>query len=342
MAPLYNTRETFSNTALYTSPHRSSSSKDAPPHVCPICAEPCADATPIKSHHALKMPSCDHIFGASCIETWFDSASTCPLCRQDFFPTHPEEISQELKEMPDLVEEALGVLQQMRDRYPQGRHAVDKIESSLASFADMVGRDCAERNARKSERGLFERRRHQMRVWGTLAEHARQDGTVDGQVTPPDEPATAPSSDTTPPAPSISTPSAPPQLPDPILMWEFITLQAEAILAHDFTLDLQSVTRTGQVDPGSDFFSIMDLAQDVRHLAEEHGLLEIATAISRRCISVNRAISDEQRRLAAPPASMEMVERHRREEELRRAACVENGPRRPRRRGFWGWCRWRR
>ncbi|KAI4940747.1 hypothetical protein J4E86_010719 [Alternaria arbusti] len=208
------------------------------------------------------MPTCDHIFGASCIETWFDNASTCPLCRQDFFPTHPEEISQELKEMPGLVEEALGVLQKMRDRYPQGRDAVDKISNSLAGFADMVGRDCEERNARKSERGLFERRRHQMRVRGTLAEHARQDGTVDGQVPPPDEPATAPSSDITPPTPSISTPSAPLQLPDPISMREFITLQAEAVLAHDFTLDLASVTRTGQVDPGSDFFRVMDTAQD--------------------------------------------------------------------------------
>jgi len=234
--------------------------------------------------------------------------------------------------MPDLVEEALGVLQKMRDRYPQGRDAVDKISNSLAGFADMVGRDCEERNARKNERGLFERRRHQMRVWGTLAEHTRQDGTVDGQVLPPDEPAIAPSSDVTPLA--LSAP--------PLSMQEFVTLQAEAVLAHDFTLDLASVTRTGQVDPGSDFFSVMDLAQDVRHLAEEYGFLEVATAISRRCISVNRAISDEQRRLAAPPASVEMVERHRREEELRRAACVENGPGRPRRRGFWGWCRWRR
>ena len=164
-----------------------------------------------------------------------------------------------------------------------------------------------------------------MRVWGTLAEYPRQDGTVDGQVPPQDEPTTA----------------LPPRAAQ-MSMREFITLQAEAILAHDFTLDLQSVTRTGQVDPASDFFSIMDLAQDVRHLAEEHGLLDVATSISRRCISVNRAISDEQRRLAAPPATMEMVERHRREEELRRAACVENGPGRSRRRGFWGWFRWRR
>jgi len=342
MAPLYNTRETFSNTALYTSLQITSSSKDASPHVCPICAEPCADTTPIKSHHALKIPSCDHIFGASCIETWFDNASTCPLCRQDFFPTHPEEISQELKEMPSLVEEALGVLQKMRDRYPQGRDAVDKIASSLDGFAKIAGRDCEERNARKGERELFERRRHQMRVWGTVAEHTRQDGTINGQVPPPNEPATAPPIDITPPAPSISTPLAPPQLPAPISMREFVTLQAEAILAHDFTLDLQSVTRTGQVDPASDFFSIMDLAQDVRHLAEEYGLLDVATTISRRCISVNRAISDEQRRLAAPPASLEMVERHRREEELRRAAYVESGPGRPKRRGFWGWCRWRR
>jgi len=234
--------------------------------------------------------------------------------------------------MPGLVEEALAVLQKMRDRYPQGRHAVDKISNSLAGFADMVGRDCEERNARKSERELFERRRHQMRVWGTMAEYPRQEGTVDGQVPPSDEPVTAPSSDGTPLA--LSAPR--------LSMREFITLQVEAILAHDFTPDLQSVTRTGQVDPDSDFFSIMDLAQDVRHLAEEHGLLDVATSISRRCISVNRAISDEQRRLAAPPASIEMVERHRREEELRRAACVENGPGKVKRKGFWRWGWWRR
>ena len=286
------------------------------------------------------MPSCDHIFGASCIETWFDNASTCPLCRQDFFPTHPEEISQELKEMPGLVREALALVQKMRDRYPQGRDAVDKIASSLDEFAEMVGRDCEERNARKSEREEFEERRHHMRAWVTLAEHTRQDGAVDGQVPPPNEPATAPSSDTIPPEPSISTPSALLQLPPPMSMQEYINIQAEAFLAHDFTLDHQSVTRTGQVDPGSDFFSFMDLAQDVRHLAEEYGLLEVATTISRRCISVNRAISDEQRRLRAPPASRGLSERHRREAELRRATRVQNEPGRPRRRGFWGSFRW--
>ncbi|KAI4666231.1 uncharacterized protein J4E79_002268 [Alternaria viburni] len=78
-----------------------------------------------------------------------------------------------------------------------------------------------------------------------MAEYPRQAGTVDGQVPPSDEPATA----------------LPPRAAQ-MSIRQFVTLQAEAILAHDFTLDLASVTRTGQVDPGSDFFSIMDLAQD--------------------------------------------------------------------------------
>ncbi|KAH6870082.1 hypothetical protein BKA58DRAFT_401660 [Alternaria rosae] len=330
MEPLYNTRETFSKTALYTPPHITPSAKDASPPVCPICTEPCTelciDVPTIGNHHALQMPLCAHIFGASCIETWFDAASTCPLCRKDFFPTNPEGISQELKEMPGLVEEALGVLQKMRDRYPQGRDDLEKIASSVGGFAEMIVRDCEERDARKSEREEFEGRRHQKREALATRERQRQDNSADGQTSPPNETPTAPFSDTTMLVPPVSTPTAAPQQEVPPSVQEYIMGKAEAFILYNFTRDLSSVTRTGHVDPDSDFYHVMDLARVVQDLAEEYGLLEVATAISRKRINVNRGILEQQRA----------------EEELRRASCVEYVGGKVKRRGFWRWSWWRR
>jgi len=239
---------------------------------------------------------------------------------------HPEEISLELKEMPGLVEEALGVLQKIRNRYPQGRDAVDKIASSLAGFAEMVGRDCEERNARKSEREEFEGRMHQRSEWLAAGLRLQQENLADGQASRPDEPATAPPSDVTPLAASISTPPAPPQQEVQALAQDYIKEKAEEFILYDFTPDLISVTRTGHMDPDSDFYHVMDVARAIQELAEEHGLLEHATAFSRKRISVNRSI----------------LERQRAGEQLRRAVCVESRGGKVKRKGFWGWCWWRR
>jgi len=241
-------------------------------------------------------------------------------------PYAPEEISQELEEMPGLVEEALGVLQKMRDRYPQGRDAVDKIATSLAGFAEMVGRDCEERNERKSEREEFEGWRDQMSEWLAARVRQQQENLADGQASPPNETATAPPSDNTPPAPSISTPPASPQQEVPSLAQSYIIEKAEEFILYDFTPDLLCVARNGHIDPDSDFYHVMDVARAIQELAEEHGLLEHATAISRKRISVNRSI----------------LERQRAGEQLRRAVCVGNGPKKVEKRGSSWWRWWRR
>lgn len=108
------------------------------------------------AHHALQMPLCSHVFGASCIESWFDRASTCPLCRKDFFPTKPEEISKELQELPDLFVQMFMLLDEVKKRYPQGRTAVAGMENMIADLGEKVVRDTEERKKRKEEREVAE------------------------------------------------------------------------------------------------------------------------------------------------------------------------------------------
>jgi len=154
MAPLCNTRETFSKTHLYTRKPRLCTSKDEPLPSCSICTEPCTLTSMGSAHHALQMPFCSHVFGASCIESWFDRASTCPLCRKDFFPTKPEEISKELQELPDLFVQMFTLLDEVKKRYPQGRTAVAGMENMIADLGEKVVRDTEERKKRKEEREI--------------------------------------------------------------------------------------------------------------------------------------------------------------------------------------------
>ncbi|KAF2866952.1 hypothetical protein BDV95DRAFT_611240 [Massariosphaeria phaeospora] len=39
----------------------------------------------LPSHCALRIKSCGHVFGASCLSTWIRTADTCPMCRSVLF-----------------------------------------------------------------------------------------------------------------------------------------------------------------------------------------------------------------------------------------------------------------
>jgi hypothetical protein len=50
-------------------------------HECPVCL---TDFEPDETLRLL--PSCKHVFHRECIDMWFDSHSTCPLCRASLVP----------------------------------------------------------------------------------------------------------------------------------------------------------------------------------------------------------------------------------------------------------------
>ncbi|KAI3507798.1 hypothetical protein L2E82_20615 [Cichorium intybus] len=47
---------------------------------CPICLGEYEDDEWVKT-----IPNCSHMFHISCIDTWFQTHSSCPLCRSDVF-----------------------------------------------------------------------------------------------------------------------------------------------------------------------------------------------------------------------------------------------------------------
>ncbi|KAH7298353.1 hypothetical protein KP509_25G039000 [Ceratopteris richardii] len=51
---------------------------------CVICL------TPFQGTEKLKvLPPCQHSFHCACIDPWFDTNSTCPICRSEVMPLQP-------------------------------------------------------------------------------------------------------------------------------------------------------------------------------------------------------------------------------------------------------------
>jgi hypothetical protein len=65
------TPEQINNATTLTHSQATSVTED-----CAICQEP-------MDTNLRKINSCSHLFHRSCIETWFQSGVTCPICRID-------------------------------------------------------------------------------------------------------------------------------------------------------------------------------------------------------------------------------------------------------------------
>jgi hypothetical protein len=128
MVPLYDTRETFSNVALY----QNILTNDPKAELIPTIYSICTDEYSMMEYGALRMPECSHVFCAFCIKMWFDTAGTYPMCRKEFFPIHPEVISAQMNEVRNIHLQISSLLNDAERLYPQRRHPVDTIQEMLA------------------------------------------------------------------------------------------------------------------------------------------------------------------------------------------------------------------
>ncbi|CAL1411354.1 unnamed protein product [Linum trigynum] len=48
---------------------------------CPICLEHYRDGDVVR-----RLPDCGQVFHQSCVDRWFDTHSTCPICRERVVP----------------------------------------------------------------------------------------------------------------------------------------------------------------------------------------------------------------------------------------------------------------
>ncbi|KAF1836531.1 hypothetical protein BDW02DRAFT_646074 [Decorospora gaudefroyi] len=138
MAPLYPTRETFSTTALYPTAPAPPQSRNT---TCPICIEPLDTTT------TQRLPTCSHVFCGPCIESWFDEAGTCPVCREEIFPSSPAEISLEMQRLPYLCGRIVRLLDEVKRVYPQGRMLIGGMEEGLMDLGEAFLRDVEGRRA---------------------------------------------------------------------------------------------------------------------------------------------------------------------------------------------------
>ena len=56
---------------------------------CDICMESFHNQGQETAERPVKLP-CNHVLGSVCVETWFRSHNSCPLCRATFFEMDPE------------------------------------------------------------------------------------------------------------------------------------------------------------------------------------------------------------------------------------------------------------
>ncbi|KAH7298180.1 hypothetical protein KP509_25G031000 [Ceratopteris richardii] len=55
---------------------------------CVVCL------SPFEANETLKLlPPCRHAFHPACIDPWFETHSTCPICRSEVSPSHPASAS---------------------------------------------------------------------------------------------------------------------------------------------------------------------------------------------------------------------------------------------------------
>ncbi|KAG9185675.1 hypothetical protein G6011_07006 [Alternaria panax] len=355
MAPLYNTRETFSDTALYPRTAQISKFIEDPLPLCSICTEPCTLVFTGSTHHALQMPSCSHIFGASCIETWFDRASTCPLCRKDFFPIEPEETSLELQELPDLFVRIFTLLGKVKKRYPQGRKMVVAIENRIADLREKVIKDVERRTKRKTERAeagreagvLLEQRQREIQDLIVWRQQWRQPVFEDRPET-----RQAPRQRRTPPprtpqvlttAPTSLTSPSQVAVPERITLgpnWVFFSSPAltsvwqdvTTFLAYDFGPHLAAPGGFERLLPGTIGHTRLQNAELLAERAESFGL--------------TGAARDVRRKRATVINNLNITEFGQETETGRLGGHIErrrggrlNGAALQRRRG-WGWLRW--
>ncbi|XP_019058502.1 PREDICTED: RING-H2 finger protein ATL5-like [Tarenaya hassleriana] len=71
---------------------------DAPPLECSVCLSEFEE-----NDEGRVLPKCGHAFHVDCIDTWFRSRSTCPLCRAGIQPSNPEQSPSEITEPTALV-----------------------------------------------------------------------------------------------------------------------------------------------------------------------------------------------------------------------------------------------
>lgn len=82
---------------------------------CSVCLEKFAEDETLRL-----LPKCSHVFHTECIDVWFLSHSTCPLCRTSLKPTF-EEVSAGVSEVGEVSRRIL-VAQEL---FGSGRMAPD-------------------------------------------------------------------------------------------------------------------------------------------------------------------------------------------------------------------------
>jgi hypothetical protein len=99
---------------------------------CSVCLEKFAEDESLRL-----LPKCSHVFHSECIDVWFLSHSTCPLCRVSLKPTF-EEVSAGVPEIGEVSRRIL-VAQEL---FGSGRQPPD-LDSPLHEDEALEGKPVA-------------------------------------------------------------------------------------------------------------------------------------------------------------------------------------------------------
>jgi hypothetical protein len=230
----------------------------------------------------------------------------------------PEEITDEIRELPELFRQLFNLLDEVKKRYPQQRKMVASMEGMIAHLGEKVLEDIEERKERTRIREAAQQRLHGQHRLGEVENNLPTEETLPLDFVP----ITSPTETTVTDNGVIMGPNF---IVFPSAALSAIRQETAAFLAHDFAPDLAAVNGSRGIVPDAVIHTRLQNAERLAERAEAFGLAVAAEDIRRRRATILNAIVSSQERVSRQLG--DGIRRRRMQRSIRAAVSQVTGSR---------------